>query len=85
MFSVNSSASTPLLNILIGKAGILTKVPLVGQPIATVLRQVEGVVDSVAIFLIDTVESKAKDFQSEANSLGQSLDLCINKYEGLQV
>ena len=34
-----------LLNILIGKAGILQKVPLVGPPVATVLRSVEGIVD----------------------------------------
>ncbi|KAK4032955.1 hypothetical protein C8A01DRAFT_20056 [Parachaetomium inaequale] len=74
-----------LLNILIGKAGILTKVPMVGQPVAAVLRQVEGVVDSIAIFLIDLVESRAKDLESEANSVGESLDLCIQQYEGIQV
>ena len=40
-----------LLNILIGKSGILTKVPLIGPPVATVLRQVEGVVD-VSTYLL---------------------------------
>jgi hypothetical protein len=34
-----------LLNILIGKAGILEKIPWVGQPVATVVRQVENVID----------------------------------------
>lgn len=34
-----------LLNILIGKSGIFSTVPFVGQPIATVLRAIEGVVD----------------------------------------
>jgi hypothetical protein len=34
-----------LLNILIGKAGLFNTVPLVGQPVAAVLRQVENVVD----------------------------------------
>lgn len=34
-----------LLNILIGKAGLFNTVPLVGQPVAGVLRQIEGVVD----------------------------------------
>jgi hypothetical protein len=34
-----------LLNILIGKAGLLQQVPLVGPPVAAVLRQVESVVD----------------------------------------
>lgn len=34
-----------LLNIIIGKAGFLTRVPIVGPPVAAVLRQVERVVD----------------------------------------
>jgi hypothetical protein len=34
-----------LLNILIGKAGLFQTVPFIGQPVASVLRQVENVVD----------------------------------------
>jgi hypothetical protein len=34
-----------LLNILIGKAGLFNTVPFIGQPVAAVLRQLEGVVD----------------------------------------
>ncbi len=34
-----------LLNILIGKAGILSNVPFIGPPVAASLRQLEGVVD----------------------------------------
>ncbi|KAI0447167.1 UVI-1 [Xylaria telfairii] len=74
-----------LLNILIGKAGILTKVPFIGQPVATVLRSVESVVDTIAISLIDLVESRTKDLQSEANNLGSTLDLAIQTYSGLNV
>ncbi|KAK5626918.1 hypothetical protein RRF57_002633 [Xylaria bambusicola] len=74
-----------LLNILIGKAGIITSVPVVGRPVATVLRSVEGVVDTIAITLINLVESRSQDLTSEANSLGNSLDLAIQKYEGLDV
>ncbi|KAI3327129.1 UVI-1 [Xylariaceae sp. AK1471] len=74
-----------LLNILIGKAGLLEKVPLVGQPVATVLRQVENVVDTITLSLITIVESKTGDIESQANSLGETLDLAINKYDGLQV
>ncbi|KAK4167931.1 hypothetical protein QBC43DRAFT_229374 [Cladorrhinum sp. PSN259] len=74
-----------LLNILIGKAGILEKVPFVGQPIATVLRQVESVVDTISITLINTVEPKANDLMTEANSLGSTLDLAIQKYEGISI
>jgi hypothetical protein len=40
---------------------------------------------TVAIFLIEKVESRATDFTSEANSLDASLTLCIQQYEGLSV
>jgi hypothetical protein len=36
---------------LIGKAGLFNTVPIIGQPIAAVLRQVENVVD-VSTFLL---------------------------------
>ncbi|KAJ8115825.1 hypothetical protein ONZ43_g4583 [Nemania bipapillata] len=74
-----------LLNILIGKSGLLTQVPFIGPPVAAVLRSVEGVVDSIAIFLINTVEVYTIEIESEANSLGNTLDLTISKYEGLSV
>ncbi|KAI0912218.1 UVI-1 [Ustulina deusta] len=74
-----------LLNILIGKSGILTSIPLVGQPVAAVLRQVEGVVDTIAIALIDIAEARAQDLESEANNLGGTLDLAIQKYQGISL
>ncbi|KAI1755839.1 UVI-1 [Xylaria castorea] len=74
-----------LLNILIGKAGILEQVPFIGPPVASVLRGVESVVDTIAITLIDLVESHSKDIQSDANSLGSTLDLAIQKYDGLSL
>lgn len=39
----------------------------------------------IAITLIDTVPSRSRDLESEANSLGATLDLAIHQYEGLQV
>ncbi|KAJ4331154.1 hypothetical protein N0V87_009382 [Didymella glomerata] len=74
-----------LLNILIGKAGLFQTVPFIGQPVAAVLRQIENVVDTIAFGLIDTVESRASDLQAQANSLSGSLDVCIQKYEGLSL
>ncbi|KAI1826794.1 UVI-1 [Xylaria intraflava] len=74
-----------LLNILIGKAGLLTSVPIVGQPVAAALRGVEAIVDAIAITLINLFQARADDFQSEANALGNTLDLTIQKYNGLQV
>ncbi|KAI1109694.1 UVI-1 [Nemania sp. NC0429] len=74
-----------LLNILIGKSGILTNVPFIGPPVATVLRNVEGVVDAIAFFLIDTAQGRTGDIESEASSLGDTLDLAIQRYQGLQL
>ncbi|KAF9698383.1 hypothetical protein EKO04_003925 [Ascochyta lentis] len=72
-----------LLNILIGKAGLFTTVPVIGQPVAAVLRQLENVVDTLAFGTIDLVESRAADLQREANSLGATFDICINSYKGI--
>jgi len=74
-----------LLNILIGKAGILTKIPLVGPPVAAVLRSVEAIVDTIAITLINLVQARAGDLESQADALGNTLDLAIKQYEGLSV
>ncbi|KAH7041604.1 UVI-1 protein [Microdochium trichocladiopsis] len=74
-----------LLNILIGKAGLFNTIPFVGQPIAAVLRQVEGVVDTIAFSLIDLVESRAQDLQREANSLGMTITTAIDSYDGLSL
>ncbi|KAK3896693.1 hypothetical protein C8A05DRAFT_20386 [Staphylotrichum tortipilum] len=84
-FAGFAKTTQDFLNIMIGKAGILTKVPFIGQPVAASLRQLEGVVDTITIFVIDTVKTKAEDLTATANSLGDSLDLCIKQYEGLQM
>lgn len=72
-----------LLNILIGKAGLFTTIPFIGQPVAAVLKQVENVVDTIAFQLIDTVESRAADLQNQAASLKSTIMVCINSYEGV--
>ncbi|KAK2036450.1 hypothetical protein LZ31DRAFT_615696 [Colletotrichum somersetense] len=72
-----------LLNILIGKAGLLSTVPVVGGPVASVLRQLESVVDTVAFMLIDSVESRANDLKTEAGSLKGTIEITIMKYEGV--
>ncbi|KAL2194704.1 UVI-1 [Corynascus similis CBS 632.67] len=80
-------AHQDLLNILIGKAGLLTRTPFVGRPIASVLRKVEGSPDldqTISFTLINLTEARARDIESEAKSLGNTLDLCIKQWEGLQ-
>ncbi|KAF3027932.1 hypothetical protein E8E12_000129 [Didymella heteroderae] len=74
-----------LLNVLIGKAGLLNTVPYIGQPMSLVLRQVESVVDTIAFSLIDTVQSRTSDLQGQAASLDGSLQTAINSYDGLSL
>ncbi|KAI1131772.1 hypothetical protein F5Y10DRAFT_285694 [Nemania abortiva] len=74
-----------LLNILIGKAGILTTIPVIGQPVATALRGVEGVVDTIAIDIINLLQTHSNDVASDANSLGATLDLAIQSYDSLSL
>ncbi|GAW21971.1 hypothetical protein ANO14919_115020 [Xylariales sp. No.14919] len=72
-----------LLNILIGKAGLLEKIPVIGQPVATVLRAVEGVVDTLAIDLISITQARANDITADANSIDNTLQLTISKYDSI--
>ncbi|KAK1497658.1 UVI-1 [Colletotrichum cuscutae] len=89
-----------LLNVLIGKAGLFSTVPLIGAPIAAVLRQVESVVDfqrlekwwltlvlpkSVAFALISAVQSRATDLQVQAGMLTGTITTTIDRYEGLKL
>ncbi|KAK3896605.1 hypothetical protein C8A05DRAFT_48406 [Staphylotrichum tortipilum] len=74
-----------LVNTLIGKAGIVSNVPVVGAPVAAVLRAVEGVVDSPALALINLVWDNVPELHSDANALGDTYDAAIKKYEGLHL
>lgn len=69
-----------LLNILIGKAGLLNDLPLVGPPVAQVLRSLEAVVDTIAFNLIDLVPDVAAPFTQQKNSLDVTIALAITTY-----
>jgi len=69
-----------LLNILIGKSGILNDLPLVGPPVAQVLRSLEAVVDTIAFNLIDMVPDVAAPFTSQKNSLDVTIGQAITAY-----
>ncbi|KAF7528766.1 hypothetical protein G7054_g10077 [Neopestalotiopsis clavispora] len=73
-----------LLNILIGKAGLFTVVPLIGAPVSAVLRQIEGVVDSIAFSLIAIVEGTANDIAVQRQSLDGTINVSITTYNGLR-
>ncbi|KAH6853165.1 hypothetical protein B0I37DRAFT_358687 [Chaetomium sp. MPI-CAGE-AT-0009] len=58
---------------------------LLNQRMAPVLRQVQGAYDTLAIFLIDTVQPRSGDLASEADSLRDSLRTCVRKYGGISL
>ncbi|KAF3317413.1 hypothetical protein TWF173_011067 [Orbilia oligospora] len=74
-----------LLNILIGKAGLFTIVPIIGTPVAAVLRSLEAIVDTVALGIINTVEVAVHKsaIQSDAGSLSATITVSINAYQGI--
>ncbi|KAA8632434.1 hypothetical protein SMACR_05170 [Sordaria macrospora] len=68
---------------MIGKAGILSRTPLAGPPVASTFKEMEKVYDTISITLINLCGSRATGLTSEANSLGNTLDLAVKQYEGL--
>ncbi|KAK5154370.1 hypothetical protein BJ546DRAFT_43458 [Cryomyces antarcticus] len=71
-----------LLNILIGKAGIVPNLlPFVGPPMASVLRQLESVLDTLAYELIDMVPDDKTDVQNQKDSLDQTLSNAISAWD----
>ncbi len=59
-----------LLNIIIGNAGLLNDIPLIGAPVAQVLRSLEGVVDVSPCASTYTAVTKSLLTQNQAIALG---------------
>jgi len=84
-FSAFITVHQELLSILTGKAGLFSDIPFIGAPVAEALREIEGVVDSVALSLANMVPSYANQVASQTGSLNTSLTKAINAYSGLQL
>jgi hypothetical protein len=69
-----------LLSTVIGKHGLLSLTPFT-QPIAQVLRVLEGGVDTIAFAIIDQVPTCAQDATQNKNSLDSTLADAINTYK----
>jgi hypothetical protein len=74
-----------LLNILIGKAGLFSAVPLIGAPVSQALRAIEGIVDSLAFSLIDIAQDAAckTTIQNDSGALKGTITTAITRYDGL--
>ncbi|KAG9566184.1 hypothetical protein KCU71_g4712, partial [Aureobasidium melanogenum] len=67
-----------LLNVVIGKSGLLQSIFL--GPVAAVLRSLEGVVDTLAFGVIDSVPFCASDATSDKDNLDGTLGKAICAY-----
>ncbi|KAK3936333.1 hypothetical protein QBC46DRAFT_395373 [Diplogelasinospora grovesii] len=72
-----------LLNILIGKAGLFSTVPFIGQPVASILRSLESIVDTIAFGIINGVQAHTTDFVASKDSLDGTIQIAIQRYQGL--
>ncbi|KAK7536602.1 hypothetical protein IWX49DRAFT_509840, partial [Phyllosticta citricarpa] len=82
------SVHQALLNIIIGRSGLLETLmarqfpfPTVGSTIATVLRGVEGVVDQLAFALIDLIPARSECAKGQKSAIDGTLDEAIEAYE----
>jgi len=69
-----------LLNIIIGKAGLLNDLPLVGPPVAQVLRSLEAVVDTVALGVAAMVPDVSISITAQAGDLHVTIEKAITAY-----
>ncbi|KAG9691949.1 hypothetical protein KCU95_g7519, partial [Aureobasidium melanogenum] len=67
-----------LLNVVIGKSGLLQSIFL--GPVAAVLRSLEGVVDTLAFGVIDSVPACADNATSDKDNLDGTLSKAICAY-----
>ena len=74
-----------LLNILIGKAGLFSAIPFVGQPISGALRAIEAAVDTIANALIDACQDVSADLTLQKNSLKDTIQQAEKSYDGLSL
>lgn len=74
-----------LLNILIGKAGLLADIPILGAPVATVLRGIESAVDTIAFVIIGILPGDNSDIQKQLSGLDNTLSISISTYSGIQL
>lgn len=68
-----------LLATVIGQHGLLASTPFT-QPIAQVLRVLEGGVDTIAFDIIDLVPTCASDATDNKNAVDESLEEAVNTY-----
>ncbi|MCJ1407453.1 hypothetical protein MMC19_001524 [Ptychographa xylographoides] len=72
-----------LQSILIGKAGLVPNLlPFVGPPLASVLRQLESVIDTLAYELIDLVPDDGSIATQQKDSLDVTLGQSIDAWNG---
>ncbi|KAF1940125.1 hypothetical protein EJ02DRAFT_504340 [Clathrospora elynae] len=80
-----ASTHQTLLDLLTSKAELFNTVPLIGEPVAAVLRQDEKVIDTLTFALISKVLSYGAEIGKQAEPLDKALTTCIEAYKGLSL
>ncbi|KAK3904810.1 hypothetical protein C8A05DRAFT_31385 [Staphylotrichum tortipilum] len=80
-----AAASQALHQILIDKAGILLKIPIISQPVTTVMLLQEAVIDGIALLLINATPAKADELNATAHSLDATLQQCVAKFYSIAI
>ncbi|KAH7084176.1 hypothetical protein FB567DRAFT_603944 [Paraphoma chrysanthemicola] len=71
-----------LLNTLTDKAALFSTVPVIGGPVAAILRVDESAIDSLTLSIINTTPSRVQDFTPLGQSLAKAFQTAINAYSG---
>ncbi|KAK4105139.1 hypothetical protein N658DRAFT_493259 [Parathielavia hyrcaniae] len=79
-FQEFAAASRELHEVLIEKAGILFKIPIISHPVTMVMLLMEAVINSIAILLMKGAPPRADDLNTTALSLDAVLQQCVAKY-----
>ncbi|KAG9251125.1 uncharacterized protein F5Z01DRAFT_639528 [Emericellopsis atlantica] len=74
-----------LMNVMIGKAGLFSVVPEIGQPVTAALKDDQGAIETLAFALEDTADLVAADLRAEFASLDDSIATAVKAYEGLKL
>lgn len=88
LYDLNYKITCALMNILIGKAGILEKIPIVGEPVAAALRGLESAIEinvlSKGLKKIKDTEKRNK-LENELSETMRCIAIAIQKYQGLSL
>jgi len=80
-----TSAQVTLFTTLNNKADLFAALPLIGLPIASVLRLVKGTLDTLSLNVLTLAPNQAVNIAFQQALLDEALSKVINTYDGLEL